>query len=239
MPKILIVLVLLCFLGGCSEREGMAPVVESKWREYNSKKVNHRVLPGETLYAIAFRYDKDYRQLAESNHLSPPFALKVGQVISLKTNQVAKPSKRIYAKKPKPSPTIIVKKEPPIKTFDGRWRWPAKGKIYSTYAPYKGRKGINIAGHKGERVHAASGGLVAYAGNGLSGYGNLIIIKHNNQYLTAYGNNSKLFVKEGQQVKPGQVIAQLGKVDRKYWGLHFEIRKAGKPVNPLNYLQKA
>ena len=85
---------------------------------------------------------------------------------------------------------------------------------------------------------AASSGVVAYAGSGQAGYGNLIIIKHDNQYLTAYGNNLRNLVREGQHIQTGQAIAEIGVVDRRYWGVHFEIRQAGKPVNPLNYLQK-
>ena len=113
-----------------------------------------------------------------------------------------------------------------------------RGRVVATYVPQQGKKGIDIAGKKGDKIHAAAGGTVAYAGNGLSGYGNLIIIKHDNQYLTAYGDNLHNLVKEGQRIRRGQIIAEMGVVDRRFWGVHFEIRKAGKPVNPLNYLQK-
>ena len=106
------------------------------------------------------------------------------------------------------------------------------------FIPAQGKKGINIACRKEDKVRAASSGVVAYAGSGLAGYGNLIIIKHNNEYLTAYGNNARNLVSEGQRVNSGQIIAVAGMVDHKYWGVHFEIRKAGKPVNPLIYLQK-
>ena len=118
------------------------------------------------------------------------------------------------------------------------WLWPVRGRVVTSFIPDQGKKGINIASKKGEKVHAASGGIVAYAGSGLSGYGNLIIIKHNNEYLTAYGNNVRNIVAEGQHVKTGQVIAEVGVMDHQYWGVHFEIRKRGIPVNPLNYLQK-
>lgn len=237
---LIFLLILLVFITACTEREGLAPVVESNWREYDSKKSKHVVAGGETLYAIAFRYDKDYRTLAQINHLQPPYTVRVGQVISLKSGVKAPVQRRQqrFHHETRPAPPPPKRSELVIRGFDGGWIWPAKGKLVSTYAPGQGKKGINIAGHKGEKIHAASGGIVAYSGNGLSGYGNLIIIKHNNQYLTAYGNNARNFVQEGQQVKKGQVIAQMGMVDRKYWGLHFEIRKAGQPVNPLNYLKK-
>ena len=118
------------------------------------------------------------------------------------------------------------------------WSWPVNGHVVTTFIPDQGKKGINIACKKGEKIHAAAGGVVAYAGSGLAGYGNLIIIKHNNEYLTAYGNSARNLVSEGQKVRPGQVIAEVGVVEHKYLGVHFEIRKAGKPVNPLIYLQK-
>lgn len=118
------------------------------------------------------------------------------------------------------------------------WLWPVSGRVVTSFVPEQGKKGINIASRKGEKVIAAAAGVVAYAGSGLAGYGNLIIIKHNYGYLTAYGNNSKIMVSEGQHVKAGQIIAEVGVVDRKYTGVHFEIRKSGIPVNPLNYLQK-
>lgn len=110
------------------------------------------------------------------------------------------------------------------------------GRVATRFIPQQGKKGIDIAGRKGEKIRAASSGVVAYAGNGLSGYGNLIIVKHNNQFLTAYGNNLRNLVKEGQKVKAGQIIAEMGVIDRRFWGVHFEIRRAGRPVNPLNYL---
>ncbi len=230
---------LLGFLVACSEREALAPVVESKWRLYPANKQTHKVLPGETLYAIAFRYDKDYRKLAQVNHLQPPYHLKIGQSILLKYSN--KPPKKAAAQ-------AQVKKlhSPPSKPahskltqFNGTWTWPVNGKIVSGFAPKQGRKGVNISGKKGEKIKASAGGVVAYSGNGLQGYGNLIIIKHNNAYLTAYGNNAVNYVKEGQSVRPGQVIAKMGQIDRKYWGLHFEIRKYGKPINPVYYLKKA
>jgi lipoprotein NlpD len=100
------------------------------------------------------------------------------------------------------------------------------------------RKGIDIAGRKGDKVYAAQSGIVAYAGSGLANYGNLIIIKHPNNYLTAYGNNARNLVKEGQYVNSGQVIAEMGIINHQYYGLHFEIRQQGKPLNPLLFLRR-
>jgi lipoprotein NlpD len=240
MHKGLFLIILSLQLLACDKRDDLAPVTESKWQSSKITTKKHEVLPGETLYAIAFRHDEDYRRLANINNLQSPYTLKVGQVLDVKPNSAnsgkiaAKPIKKTLQAAPAKA------KEKQINySSAGLWLWPAQGKMVNNFAPEKGKKGIDIAGSQKEKVRAASSGLVAYSGNGLSGYGNLIIIKHNNQYLTAYGNNSKNFVKEGQQVKQGQVIAQMGRVNHKFWGLHFEIRKSGKPVNPLKYLKKA
>ena len=134
---------------------------------------------------------------------------------------------------PKPRPAVR-----DAGTVSGGWIWPATGRVVATFSLAQGRKGIDIAGKKGEKIRAVSGGVVAYAGNGIERYGNLIMIKHNQQCLTAYGNNMRNLVHEGQHVTAGQVIAEMGVVDRRFWGVHFEMRQGGKPVNPLHYLKK-
>ena len=225
---------LLC---SCSERTTLAPVVELHWKDTEVNAIEHSVERGETLYAIAFRYDQDYRQLAMINHLSYPYTVKVGQRIRLQPMpvrpQVYHPQYQAPVRHVNRTP--IPRKATAINTA---WIWPAEGKVLAAFSPQQGKKGIDIAGHKGEKIRATRGGVVAYSGNGLGGYGNLIIIKHDNQYLTAYGNNARNLVKEGQSVRAGQTIAEMGLVDRRYWGLHFEIRKTGVPVNPLNYLAR-
>lgn len=175
--------------------------------------------------------------------MRPPYSLRVGQVLSLKGIVHKTPVyKRVfrphYSRPVTPVKAQLVRRQLFSFRSNSRWLWPVNGRIITSFVPNQGKKGINIACKKGERVHASFGGVVAYAGSGLSGYGNLIIIKHNNEYLTAYGNNAKNLVSEGQRVKSGQIIAEAGIIDRKYWGVHFEIRKRGIPVNPLNYLQK-
>lgn len=245
--RLLYCLFFMLLLAGCSSRNHLAPVSEIQWRPFASFQTTHVVRRGETLYAIAFGYDTDFRQLARINRLRPPYSLRVGQVLSLRG--ISRQKRRsLWVKAPSRARQVRpVVSQPKSRTifsaFLGKrsssgWLWPANGRVASTFIPEQGKKGINIACKKGEKVHAASGGVVAYAGSGLRGYGNLIIIKHNNEYLTAYGNNARNLVSEGQQVKPGQVIAQVGVMDRRYWGVHFEIRKRGVPVNPLNYLQK-
>ena len=114
------------------------------------------------------------------------------------------------------------------------WIWPAKGKVSDLFS--ENTKGIDIVGMKGQAVTASAGGKVVYSGEGLRGYGKLIIIKHNDTYLSAYAHNSKLLVKEGETVVKGQKIAEMGSTDAGLVKLHFEIRKNGKPVDPLKYL---
>ncbi len=233
----------MILLSGCGERSGLAPVSESSWQPYATSTGRHIVRRGETLYAIAFRYDTDYRQLARLNHLNPPYSLRVGQTLNVsggaRVQKVVRPRyipRNIQQQKPQP---IQRPAYSGMHWFSSsKWYWPVQGRVAASFVPAQGKKGINIACNKGDKIRAASGGVVAYAGSGLQGYGNLIIIKHDNEYLTAYGNNIRNLVKEGQRVNAGQVIAEAGLVERKYWGVHFEIRKKGIPVNPLNYLQK-
>lgn len=119
------------------------------------------------------------------------------------------------------------------------WRWPADGSIVGSYvAGDPTRQGIDIAGKAGDPVRAAADGSVVYSGNGLVGYGELIIIKHNASYLSAYGHNRKRMVKEGDRVKSGQIIAEMGSSSASRDSLHFEIRKNGKPANPTDYLPR-
>lgn len=243
LRKCFFCLFLIIILAGCGARNELAPVTELKWHPYSKYQKTHRVVHGETLYAIAFRYDTDFRKLALINRVRPPYALRVGQILSLQ-GIIRRPSsaKSVYSPRysrpvPRVKQRVIHSPVYSARSASG-WQWPVSGQVITTFIPNQGKKGINIACKKGEKVRASSGGVVAYAGSGLAGYGNLIIIKHNNEYLTAYGNNARNLVSEGQRVKSGQVIAEAGIIDRKYWGVHFEIRKMGIPVNPLNYLQK-
>lgn len=246
----LCVLILIALLAGCNARTTLAPVVELKWQPHNIHQTTHIVRRGETLYAVAFRYDQDFRQLAAINHLHSPYSLRVGQVIRIRSASQAARHNRYRAAKSasrqrhsssrKSTQHYVLPSRGWSTTNQGQnWLWPVNGRIASNFIPQQGKKGIDIAGRKGEKIRAASNGVVAYAGSGLSGYGNLIIIKHNDQFLTAYGNNSHNIVREGQKVKAGQIIAEMGVIDRRFWGVHFEIRKAGKPVNPLNYLKRS
>jgi lipoprotein NlpD len=119
-----------------------------------------------------------------------------------------------------------------------RWRWPTKGKVVSTFSEKdRSRRGIDIQGVDNQPVYAAESGKVVYSGSGLVGYGNLIILKHNDEYLSAYGYNNNLMVHEGTSVKRGEQISTMGTPHNGAEAmLHFEIRNQGKPVNPLRYL---
>ena len=120
-----------------------------------------------------------------------------------------------------------------------RWTWPSKGPIIATFSSSgNGNKGIDISGRRGQSVNASAGGKVVYAGNALRGYGNLVIIKHSDDYLSAYAHNDKVLVKEQQTVKAGQKIASMGSSGASSVRLHFEIRYKGKSVDPLRYLPK-
>jgi len=218
------------------------------------------VRKNETLYAIAKREGYSHHQLARWNHLRSPYILKPGQKLRLSppanslgkaiadktggqgtvvsTQAVSKPATGSVSR-PVPDsvsrPTVV--KALPSRI--DRWHWPVQGRVVLTFRSNDtARKGIRISGKPGQPVKAAAGGMVVYSGNGLINYGNLVIIKHSHSFLSAYAYNQSLLVKEGDSVKRGQAIAKMGKLDAKP-RLHFEIRRNGKPVNPLNYLPKS
>ena len=134
---------------------------------------------------------------------------------------------------PQPVPQ---KSDKVINQSDAEWIWPTTGKLVSSFS--KNSKGVKISGQAGQPILASAAGEVVYSGHGLRGYGNLIIIKHNNTFLSAYAHNSKILVKEGEAVVKGQKIAEMGNTDTDTIQLHFEIRKHGKPVDPMEYLPK-
>jgi lipoprotein NlpD len=246
--KTIFCLFVFVLLAGCGVNEGMAPVIEPNWRPFFQSPKMHIVKKSETLYSISFRYGLDFQQVAVLNHLRPPYTVRIGQRLNLqgiarkptmrRGSPISRAVRNKYTRpKPKASSAPIFSPRYTGRSSSG-WLWPVNGRVVTSFIPDQGKKGINIACTNGEKVRASTAGVVAYAGNGLTGYGNLIIVKHNNEYLTAYGNNAKNLVSEGQRVTAGQIIAIAGIVDHKYTGVHFEIRKRGVPVNPLNYLQK-
>lgn len=231
----------LILLVGCSNNN-YAPVRDLE----KPRKVlwgSHRVQKSETLYYIAWRYGRDYRELASINRIPFPYLIKPGQVISLRAKSVSSKS-RYTAKTNKKAQVKLpsTKKKSTYKPAYSRvkWTWPLRGKISGRFTGANGsNKGIDIKAAPGTAVKAAAGGVVVYSGNGLIGYGNLVIIKHSETYLSAYAHNKRIFVKEKNNVKAGQKIAEIGSTGASYTKLHFEIRKNGKPVNPLQYLPKS
>ena len=214
----------------------------------------YRVKRGDTLIRIALDNGQSYRDIAAWNNITDPNLIEVDQVLRVKpppstARVVTKPIEPIKPADSKASADkkVATKKveekevasaepkadavDPPIKLS-----WPAKGKVVEEFNEAK-NKGIDIAGKMGEPIQAAADGKVVYAGNSLRGYGYLVIIKHDNTYLTAYAHNRTLVVKEGESVRKGQRIAEMGDSDANMVKLHFEVRMYGKPVNPMQYLQ--
>ncbi|SEQ95681.1 lipoprotein NlpD [Amphritea atlantica] len=153
--------------------------------------------------------------------------------------KVSPPAPVAQKTRPKAAPVVVKKMVEPVADRALKWRWPASGKIIDRFSN-KGtiNKGINFAGSKGEPVFAAESGKVVYAGSGLLGYGNLVIIHHNQKFLSAYAHNSRILVKENDKVKIGDKIAEIGNSGAARTMLHFEIRRDGQPVDPMMYLPR-
>jgi lipoprotein NlpD len=201
----------------------------SRW-DYTPQQT-HVVRSGETLFTIAFRYGKNYHDLARWNRLGDGSLIYPGQVIRL----TPPPGGGRAAVAPKPAPRRTV--PPPPDDPSPGWAWPTNGQIAAQFDGKPGSgTGIIIRGRAGQPVRAAAAGRVVYSGGGLIGYGQLIILKHNDTYLSAYGHNASLLVKEGDTIKKGQRIATMGEGPGQKPGLHFEIRRNGKPVDPAQYL---
>lgn len=239
---------------GCiSSREFIS--TEEKFSKSQKATGFHIVEKGDTLFSIAWTYGWDYHELANANSISKPYTIYAGQKIditnaarqkkSYKVRSVGKSSK-VIAKRKETSTKPIKKNNKPISkpkttyaSSKADWKWPANGRIIKGFSTRKQQnKGIDIDGEKGESVSAAAAGQVVYAGKGLRGYGNLVIIKHDNTYLSAYAHTSRILVREKEKIKAGQIIAEIGSTGTDKVKLHFEIRKNGRPVDPLRYLPK-
>ncbi|MDI4650970.1 MULTISPECIES: peptidoglycan DD-metalloendopeptidase family protein [Pseudoalteromonas] len=238
--------------------------VKPATRKVNISGSKYVVKKGDTLYSIAFSAQQDFRTLAKINDIPAPYTIFPGQSISLtKSAQKSRKTKK-YTNSSKKSTVSIQKNNKKLKKELGQpkqreyvqkqankiisekkrnsnakvvWGWPAKGKVTKRFSNKEnGFKGLQITNKQGASVLAAAHGTVVYAGNALRGYGNLIILKHNDDYLSAYAHNSKLLVKEKQEVKAGQKIAEMGSSDSSVTALRFEIRYRGQAVNPAKYL---
>lgn len=201
--------------------------------------VSITVQKGDTLYGIAFRNRIDMRDLAAWNGLDEPYTIFPGQRLRLypATARSAPNNERPSAPAASPAP-VKVPAPPPAPPVSGlEWSWPADGELIGRFvAGEPTRQGIDIGGSSGETVRAAGDGVVVYSGSGLVGYGELVIIKHSDAWLSAYGHNRNRLVNEGQLVKRGQKIAEMGRSGAPREMLHFEVRYNGKPVDPLLYL---
>lgn len=227
--KLIVSLSSLIFLFACSANQP-APVVELRPQyAMNKTQATYVVRAGDTLYAIAFLFDENYEQLAKLNHISYPYALNKGQIIRLTgIKQTIAPI--IH----RSSTTSVIR---PKMVHHGAWQWPCQGRVASgSIGNAIEKKGITILGSSNQVINASADGVVAYSGDGLPGYGNLILIKHGGNYLTAYAFNSHNLVREGQMVKAGQQIATMGRTDSGQWGLHFEVRYKGNVINPMKFL---
>ncbi|WP_223655069.1 peptidoglycan DD-metalloendopeptidase family protein [Halopseudomonas nanhaiensis] len=228
----------------------------------------HTVQRGETLYQIAFRYGTDWQSVAGYNNLRQPYTIYPGQQLRVAPGQTPRRTAAtpVPPKQPSPSPSAPITRAPaaapsatrtipaptPAQSTPSRsagtisvpakvsgWAWPADGPLIARFQSGNSlSKGIDIAGTLGQPIKAAADGAVVYAGRGLLGYGDMIIVKHDDTFLSAYAHNSKLMVSEGEQVKRGQVIAEMGSSGTDRVKLHFEIRQKGKPVDPLGHLPK-
>ena len=202
--------------------------------------------PGDTLHGIAWQSGVDHRSIARWNGLRPPYRIYAGQTLQLKppAKRRMPPPPRTQAEKPKPraKPQVTRPPQPAQATKPAKrlaWAWPVKGRLVSSFKSSDPlRSGIKIAGRSGIQIRSAEAGKVVYSGSGLLGYGRLIIVKHNDKYLSAYGHNRKLLVTEGDQVTKGQKIAEMGTANNGDALLHFEIRRDGKPVDPMRLLPR-
>jgi len=226
----------------------------------------HVVQRGETLYGISFRYGLRYQDVAAWNGIPDPYLIAVGQRLRVSPSRggavaIAPPPPRrppppvappqtpapppVVATNTQPSPPPVTAPRPtppaPLVPISGSptWQWPTTGEIVGRYVTGdQTRQGIDIAGRSGQDVRASADGVVVYSGAGLVGYGELIIVKHSEEWLSAYAHNSQRLVGEGTRVSAGQVIAKMGRTGAPRDMLHFEIRRNGKPIDPLQQLPR-
>lgn len=271
----------LVLLGGC----GSWDPKQSSSAEYRQTRDGYyRVKRGDSLHAIAFRFDLDWRDIASWNGIESPYVIYPDQELRL-TAPPARASSSAVSVAPARTPGSVTTRDAPAPTTGvpeaapakptaasdatpptsrpeppksqvpvrqqpapppsgsapdpGQWIWPVEGRLLSRFkSGDPSRNGIDIAGTEGQPVRAAAGGEVVYSGNGLISYGELIIIKHSDRVLSAYGHNRSRLVKEGDVVQAGQTIAEMGRNDRNQAVLHFEVRVNGTPQDPIKYLPR-
>ncbi len=252
--RFILVTAAVCTLAACSQTAGLRGPP------------THTVITGETLYAIAWRYELNYRDLSRWNEIPAPYTIYPGQRIALQPTYggipqggestsllrlpqppsadsgpaVPPPAPAQPAARPDTGPEPIPEQTGVApRPKPGAWVWPTSGQVVKQFDSRKKRSlGVDIAGREGQPVRATAAGQVVYGGSGIPSYGRLLIVKHDASFLSAYAHNRKLLVAEGAAVRAGQVIAEMGRDGDNREILHFEIRKNGKPVNPLRYLAK-
>jgi lipoprotein NlpD len=237
---ILATLVASAVLAGCAGRGTQAPVTDMSQgaTEPAPASGTYIVRPGDTLYKIAQAHNMELSELIRLNNITDPSQLRPNQVLRLDGSTPA-PATPVPGPAT-PVPVTPVKPVEPVSTVRASdanvisWGWPASGKIIQNFNA--NTKGIDIEGNVGDPVLAAADGKVMYAGNGVRGLGNLILLGHSNGFITAYAHNQSLLVKTGDQIKKGAKIAAIGQTDTTSPRLHFEIRRRGTPVNPMSYL---
>lgn len=233
----------LVLLAGCAAN--MAPVYTPGGRQLSAD--HYVVQRGDTLYSISWRHGLDYRAVARWNRIDPPYTIHPGQRLRLTAASAAKPrphtaavqqtTPRAARRQPSTAPPTSGRSTSQAISSPIAWRWPTEGRLARAFAlDAQGKQGIEVQGTSGQPIMAAAAGHVVYAGSGLRGYGNLVIIKHNSRYLTAYGYNREILVREGETVSAGQAIATMGAGPGREPALHFELRRDGKPVDPVPYL---
>lgn len=244
---LLIVLLAVAILSGCASRSARAPVTDRSSSSAATAGAaatgTYVVRAGDTLYKIAQDHGMEVSRLAQLNNISDPTQLAIGQVLRLDSGTPMPAGGSVATPAPvKTTPPAASSTPAPVQTSAARasdaglisWGWPSNGKIIQGFNATT--KGIDIEGAVGSPVTAAAEGKVMYAGNGVRGLGNLILLGHSNGFITAYAHNQSLLVKTGESVKKGAKIATLGQSDTTSPRLHFEIRRRGTPVNPLSYL---
>ena len=249
MRRALLVGCMLALLAGCVAR--IPAPIHNDGMALAGGRGYYRVLPGDTLYSIAFETGHDYQTLARWNHIPAPYRIEVGERLRLsapRRDRVAPPPAGTPVRPPSRPLSMPLAQRVPSRPAQPRmrvsavhWIWPARGAVKETFGrgPLSGRpgnRGIDILGRPGEPVRAAAAGRVVYRGSRLPGYGKLIIIKENNEYLSAYAHNARIKVEEGAMVRQGEVIAVMGDSGTDRVELEFEIRRRGIPVDPLRYL---
>ena len=244
----------LVLVAACSSRPP-APIEDHSRPGSSSNVQSYRVLRGDTLYSIAFRYGLDYRRLAAANDIAVPYTIYVGQKLRLAEADVPPPAKPVprgtaaasrtapATPQPKKSPATVARTAPAATVAAderenrvvSQWRWPSAGKLTRRFDGAR-HKGVDISGQRGDPISATAAGQVVYAGSGIVGYGLVLIVRHNDEYLSAYGHTDGVLVDEGDKVQAGQEIARMGSSGTDSVKLHFELRRQGRPVDPLKLL---